>query len=172
MNYTKSSLFILAGTLKSACTELVYIFINNSNFFSQGVSTIRRIEKLGYNYLKMDYGQLIKRVKGKRMLDSEIVIVGLQPQLDDSLWKSDEYKDYAVKVFDRSQFRKKGEVNAFFTRKINEIILTKAPGVLALIIGDCSHFPVIAEAFKHKWKVETWSWNLGMKIAFKCTRVI
>ena len=43
----------------------------------------------------------------------------------------------------------------------------KGPGILILIAGDRDYKPLIDRALDLNWTVETWFWNLGMKMSVR-----
>ncbi|RIB02810.1 hypothetical protein C2G38_2226807 [Gigaspora rosea] len=149
-------------------TGLIYIFIDNLNVFIEGKYAIAELENLGtfdnkrhprcFNQLRIDHGKLLATIQGNRKLGDEPVIVGSRPSPNDSLWKSVREQGYNVTVYDRNIENRKIEL----AHTIDKVIFTKSPGILALVSGDIDYYPIVTNALRCNWIVETWFWNMGM----------
>ncbi|CAG8527541.1 15934_t:CDS:2, partial [Racocetra fulgida] len=147
-------------------TELIYVFVDNSNAFIEGKYAIAELENLGtfdnkrhslcFNQFRIDHGKLLATIQGDRKLGDAPVIVGSRPSPNDSLWRSVREQGYNVMVYDRNIENR----DVALAHTIDKVIFTKSPGILALVSGNSDYDPIVTTALKCNWIVETWFWNM------------
>ncbi|RIB03074.1 hypothetical protein C2G38_819159 [Gigaspora rosea] len=153
-------------------TGLIYVFVDNSNVFIEGKYAIAELEKLGtfdnkrrapcFNQFRIDHGKLLTTIQGNRKLGDAPVIVGSRPPPNDSLWRSVREQGYDAMVYDRNIENREKKVDVALAHTMSKVILTKSPGILALVSGDNDFEPIVTIARKSNWIVETWFWKMGM----------
>ncbi|CAG8771892.1 9179_t:CDS:2, partial [Racocetra fulgida] len=144
-----------------ASTEKVYIFIDNSNNWIQGKFAVGKLERLGlgshinkrdsyyFDHLRIEYGCLIEKIQGKRILGDKPFIVGSRPPINDSMWKRFEEQGCEIKVFDRNVENREKKVDQALSRAAYKKIHFKEPAILALVAGDGDYHPMIEEALEY-----------------------
>ncbi|CAG8598872.1 8060_t:CDS:2, partial [Paraglomus occultum] len=131
-------------------TELVHVFVDNSNLYVEAKYSVGQLEKIydrvkifneatnveEYHQvyymksLRIDYGCLLTTILSGRSMGSSPIIVGSRPPPDDTPWNK--IKDLGYEV--------------------------KDPGVLVLVAGDGDYEPALEEILKAGWKVEIRFW--------------
>lgn len=154
-------------------TDIVSVFIDNSNILSEGKYTVGRIEHAPYDPrrrsgyiddLKIDYGRLLSRALCGREMSDNPTIVGTRPDDQDSLWKS----NYEVTFYEIKKEKKNylTLTNSTLVIAGMNAIHEKEPGTMVIISSDDSYNLLAKEALRRGWKVETWSWMKGKKKIF------
>jgi len=152
-------------------TDLVHIYIDNSNVLIKGRYSVAEAEDTGaYSYsrglqfyqLEIEYGQLLELVLRNRKIGGNPVIVGSRPPSNDSLWTKLRGQNFTVQVFNRNADNKEKKVDSTLLVAGMQTILTRNPGILVLIAGDGDYVPMVAVAKENGWRVETWFWNSGI----------
>ncbi|CAG8761400.1 19391_t:CDS:2, partial [Racocetra persica] len=132
-------------------TNLVHVFIDNSNILIEGKYTVGNLER------SMQTQTRWCAIFGRS-----------RPPPNDSLWARIRDQDFEVNIFDRdirSHREKKGDTELVISA--TETIMFNDPGVLVLIAGDRDYRPLVKQALKHNWTVETWFWNSGVSSLLK-----
>ncbi|CAG8642992.1 3920_t:CDS:2, partial [Paraglomus occultum] len=151
-------------------TNLVHLFIDNSNIWIEGKYTVGNLERLGtfdsdrnsycFKQLQIDHGRLLTTVQCGRKLGSAPLVIGSCPSPNDSLWARVRDQGFKVNIFD-------GDIGSHREKKIKlvlpatETIMSSDPGVLVLIAGDRDYRPLVKQAQKLNWTAETWFWSSG-----------
>ncbi|CAG8673112.1 16977_t:CDS:2, partial [Dentiscutata erythropus] len=153
-------------------TELIYVFVDNSNVFIEGKYAISKLENLGtfdnkrhslcFNQFHIDHGKLLATIQDNRKLGDAPVFVGSRPSPNDSLWRNVREQGCNVMVYDRNIENRVKKVDVALAHAIDKVIFTKSPGILALVSGNSDYDPIVTTALKCNWIVETWFWNMGM----------
>ena len=150
---------------------MVYVFIDNSNIWIEGMYTVGRLENIGtfdgsrqqkiFKDLQIDHGELLSTVLSGRRLGPHPVIVGSRPPSNDTLWDKCRGQGFQVTVYDRNAENKEKKVDTELTAALTEFALERTPGVMALVAGDGDYFPGVKRALNRNWKVEVWFWYSG-----------
>ena len=137
----------------------LFIFIDNSNLFIQARKSISSPR------LHIDYGRLLKTIKGRRNLGQSPLLVGSIPPYD-SLWRHIRGHDYVVTLFERDNSNHEKEVDTEIAVQMTNTVCRKIPATLAVVTGDRNFYSPIKVALKERWKVELWYWESGMESPF------
>ncbi|CAG8782839.1 779_t:CDS:2, partial [Dentiscutata erythropus] len=159
-------------------TNLVHVFIDNSNIWIEGKYTVGNLERLGtfdfdrnsyyFKQLQIDHGRLLTTVQCERKLGGAPFLVGSRPPPNDSLWARIRDQGFEVNIFDRDvRSHREKEVDTELVISATETITSNDPGVLVLIADDRDYRPLVKRALKHNWTVETWFWNSGVSSFLK-----
>ncbi|RHZ61700.1 hypothetical protein Glove_346g61 [Diversispora epigaea] len=150
-------------------TELVYVFIDNSNLLIEGMYIVGDKEKTDafdsyknsyiINQLHLDYGRLLLTVLHKRKMGSNPVIVGSKSLDNDEIWSQTRNLGFITNVFYQNCENKEKMIDTTLVSEGVDIIKTNTPGILVLVAGNDNYNPLIIKALKYNWKVEIWFWS-------------
>lgn len=125
----------------------LFIFVDNTNIFTDAKRTIREREGR-ISRLYFDYGRLLKVIRGNRKLGGPPVLVGSHPSSNDKLWRHIKYSELGFNMA--------------------KTIYKEKPAIMALVISEYGIFTSqqLREALSANWKIELWYWNSGKKKIF------
>ena len=148
----------------------VFVFIDTSNMFIQGMHAIAALEDAGQwgpqrvtrqlSNARIDYGSLLHVMLNGRQLGGVPLLVGSRPPPNDTLWDklmSQGLDVSAVKVFDRNA------ANTFIVTEVMETLYTSGgPGcTVALMAGDGDYEPLANKIAAKGWNLEVYFWRTG-----------
>ncbi|KAF0510059.1 nyn domain-containing protein [Gigaspora margarita] len=126
-------------------TNLVHVFIDNSNIWIEGKYTVGNLERLGtfdfnrnsyyFKQLQIDHGRLLTTVQCGRELGGAPFLIGSRLSPNDSLWARIGDQDFKVNIFDQDRHSVK-EAGAVMSA--TETIISNDPDVLVLVAGVSS----------------------------------
>ncbi|RGB42490.1 hypothetical protein C1646_750994 [Rhizophagus diaphanus] len=150
-------------------TELVFVFIDNTNVCIQGKKTVMWSENILKDTISIDHGQLVNYIVGKRKLGDDPVIAGSIPEMDDTLYEYLKRIGFKANKFDRNLEGQEKEVDAEVCASIGDVMerYNNRPGTIILLAGDGDYGPRIRRALKRCWTVEIWFWKTGVSPRIK-----
>ncbi|RIA86983.1 hypothetical protein C1645_828420 [Glomus cerebriforme] len=152
------------GSSKSP-NNSVSIYIDNSNFFIEGLKIVSYLKKVNvYDHKKpeflnfyVDYGLLITIVLKGRKLNKIFVVSSISP--NDTVWDRMKFHGCKIQTYPQNALNKEKKVDTKLVCKLMVFLFTENPGTLLLVAGDSDYCPLIEEAKKLNWKTETWFWS-------------
>ena len=156
----EGNLFSVASSPKSP-NNFVSIYIDNSNLFIEGSKVIGYLENVNVSDHKIDFyvdhGLLVTTLLKGRQLN-RVFIVGSIPPGNDTLWARAKDHGFEVQTYQRNAANKDKKVDTKLVCAAMRSLLTENPGTFLLVAGDSDYCPLIEEAQKENWKIETWFW--------------
>ncbi|CAB4374633.1 unnamed protein product [Rhizophagus irregularis] len=160
LNYLKE--FLTDQPVASA-TDLVFVFIDNTNVCEQGKKLVMWSENISKEDIYIDYGRLVNFVLNGRKLGDDPVIAGSPPYMDDTLYEYLKENGFKARKFFRNGAGQEKEVDGEVCGSIADVMERyKRPGTIILLGGDGDYGPRIRRALLKGWTVEIWFWKIGM----------
>ncbi|GBB91981.1 hypothetical protein RclHR1_19470004 [Rhizophagus clarus] len=151
----------MAGLVTPATSDLVHIFVDYSNVIFGSRDNLN----IATEYFNIDLNRLIITVCNGRKL-GKVFIAASEPSPEDDLWERAKGLNFIVNVFPRNAGREK-KVDTQLTCDMMQIIHSENPGTLILLSGDSDFAIPLNKAKEKNWKIEIWSWFIGMSNEFK-----
>ncbi|GBB89602.1 hypothetical protein RclHR1_16330004 [Rhizophagus clarus] len=144
----------------------VSIFIDNSNLFIEGAKIVGQLENVPDVYSNsrsdiefyVDHGLLVTTVLRGRKLRNAFII-GSIPSENDTLWARARDHGCEVTTYERNASNKEKKADVKLVCYAMRTLFTKTGSTILIIAGDGDYCPLVEEAKKENWKVETWFWD-------------